>query len=74
MTLLTVISTLQRLWYYVGMGLFVLFVIGLRLDVVRLFNVAGYTIPVIVITLFIVLSFYFKSIRPSSGFQTRLLS
>ena len=74
MVLLTVISTLQRLWYYIGMGLFVLFVIGLRLDVLQLFNVEGYTIPVAIIILFITLSFYFKSFKPSAGFATRLLS
>ena len=74
MVLLTVISTLQRVWYYIGMGLFVLFVIGLRFDVVQLFNVEGYAIPVAIIILFISLSFYFKSFRPAAGFATRLLS
>ena len=72
--LLTVITTLERFWYFGGMTLFILFVVSLRLDVL---NVAGQRnqIPTIaVLLLFTALSFYFKSINSSVTFVRRLLS
>lgn len=74
MVLLAVISTLRRFWYYLGMGLFVLFVAGLRLEVLQVFGVRGYAVPIAVLLIFIVLSFYFKSFRSSAGFGTRIVS
>lgn len=72
--LLTVITTLERFWYFGGMTLFILFVVSLRLDVL---NIAGQRnqIPTIaVLLLFSALSFYFKSITSSVTFVRRLLS
>lgn len=74
MVLLTVITTLPKFWYFAGMGLFIFFVLALRLDVLLIFGTRGYTIPIIVLILFIALSFYFKSFRPATGFQPRLIS
>ena len=74
MVILTVITTLKKFWYYMGMGLFILFVFSLRLEVLVLFGVRGYTIPVVMLSLFIALSFYFKSFRSAVGFGQRLLS
>lgn len=74
MVLLTVVTTLPRFWYYAGMALFILFVAGLRLEVVMLFGVRGYLVPAVVLTLFLVVSYYFKSFRADAGFSVRLLS
>jgi hypothetical protein len=74
LVLLTVITTLRRFWYFLGMGLFILFVLALRIEVLLIFGVHGYSIPVAVLLLFIGLSFYFKSFRPATSFSHRLLS
>lgn len=72
MVLLTVITTLQRFWYYIGMGLFILFVFSLRLEVLQVFDLKGYEVPAVIIFLFTALSFYFKSFRSAAGFGVRL--
>ncbi|MEX1238803.1 MAG: hypothetical protein WEB30_03770, partial [Cyclobacteriaceae bacterium] len=74
MVLLTVITTLRKFWYFAGMGLFIFFVLALRLEVLVLFGVRGYTIPIIVLMLFLALSFYYKSFRSAASFQARLVS
>jgi len=74
MVMLTIITTLPKSWYFPGMGLFIFFVLALRLEVLLLFGIRGYTIPVMVLFLFITLSFYFNSFRPAASFQARLLS
>lgn len=74
MVLLTVITTLPRFWYFTGMALFIFFVLALRLEVLLIFGERGYLIPVVILFLFIALSFYFKSFRPGTTFQARLIS
>jgi len=74
MVLLAIITSLPGFWYFSGMGLFILFVLALRIDVLLIFGIRGYTIPIIVLFLFIALSFYFKSFRSAASFQTRLFS
>jgi hypothetical protein len=74
MVMLSVISTLKKFWYFLGMGLFIFFVLALRLDVLHVFGVRGYTIPVAVLVLYISLSFYFKSFRSAAGFGSRVLA
>jgi hypothetical protein len=73
MVLLTAITTLPKFWYFTAMALFILFVLSLRLEVLLLFGLRGFMIPVIIIAFFIALSFYFKSFRPATGFSQRLL-
>lgn len=74
MVLLTVVTTLRRFWYFAGMALFIFFVLALRLEVLVLFGVRGYIIPIIVLMLFLALSFYYKSFRAAASFQARLLA
>ncbi len=72
MVLLTVITTLHRFWYFAGTGLFVVFVLSLQLDVPVVFGIRGYTIPVIVSLMFVIVGYYFKSFRPDTTWGTRL--
>jgi hypothetical protein len=73
LVLLTVITTLDRFWYFVGMALFILFVVSLRLDVLNIFGQRN-QIPVItVLAFFILTSFYFQSLNKSVGFNARLI-
>jgi tetratricopeptide (TPR) repeat protein len=74
MVLLSVITVLERFWYFAGMSLFILFVVSLRLDVLLLFGQQGIIVPAFVLLLFLTLSFYFKSIRPLTSFGTRIVS
>ncbi len=72
--LLTIITTLDKFWFFTGMALFILFVVSLRLDVLHLFGLKGIIVPAGILLLFISLSFYFKSIRPHTSFLIRVFS
>lgn len=74
MILLAIITTLDKFWFYLGMGLFILFVISLRLDVLLVFGLRGISVSATVLLLFIAVSFYFKSIRPYTSFIARVVS
>lgn len=72
--LLTLITTLPRFWYFAGMGLFIVFIVSLRLEVLAL---AGYInqLPVVVVLLMYAFpSFYFSQLRSSIGFNRRLIT
>lgn len=74
MVLLTVISTLRKFWYFIGIGLFIVFFMALRLEILVVFGIRGYTMPVILLAIFIALTYYFKSFNSTTGFGTRLIS
>lgn len=72
--ILTVITTLtSRFWYYVGMGLFILFVISLRLEVLQLFGITGQLVPLAIIGIYVLISFYFSFIKTTTAFLLRFL-
>lgn len=71
--LLTVMTTLQRFWFFAGMSLFILFVVSLRLDVLLIFGMRSIEVPAVVLVVFLGLGFYFKSVRPHTSFVTRFL-
>jgi hypothetical protein len=71
--LLTLITVLEGLWYYVAMGLFILFVVNLRFEVLGIFG-SDNKIPVIAILfLYVAPSFYFNRFKSSAPFIVRLL-
>lgn len=72
LVIITVISTLPRFWYYLGIALFIFFLLALRVEVLVLFGIRGYAIPIIFALGFVILSFYFKSFRPYATFRGRL--
>jgi hypothetical protein len=72
--LLCIITTLERFWFFVGLALFILFMVSLRLEVLRLFTIGGRTIPIVIITLYVLVSFYFNAIRSSTPFLLRLIT
>ena len=70
--LLSVLTTMTRFWFYMGMGLFILCLISFRLDMLGLF---GFTnkIPVVIILLIYVLAgYFFQFMQPSSSFIKRI--
>ncbi|MDH4058651.1 MAG: hypothetical protein OEU76_07790, partial [Cyclobacteriaceae bacterium] len=73
LVILTIFTTLERFWYIVGIALFILFMVSLRLDVLRLFAVSGKAIPIIIISVFVLTSFYFHTLRSTTPFLFRLI-
>ncbi|MDQ2656181.1 MAG: hypothetical protein M3Y60_02085, partial [Bacteroidota bacterium] len=74
MVILAVITTVKKFWYFLGMTLFIVFFLALRLEVLVIFGVRGYPVPIILLFIFISVSYYFKSFRPTTSFGARLLS
>jgi hypothetical protein len=73
-TMLTVISTIERFWYFIAMALFILFIVSLRFEVLGIFGIAGRLPVALILVLFIVPSFYFNRLRPHTSFLTRLIT
>jgi hypothetical protein len=71
-TLLSIITTIERFWYFVGMALFILFVVSLRLDVLNIFGQRNQIPTISALSLYIITSFYFQSINKSVSFSKRL--
>ncbi|MEJ1238691.1 hypothetical protein WBG78_11205 [Chryseolinea sp. T2] len=71
--LLTVISTLSRYWYFIGLAFFLMFMLSLRFEVLGIFNIYSRSVDGVIIGLFALTSYYFNRIRPSTAFPIRLL-
>lgn len=72
--LLSVITTLPRFSYYVGTGLFILFLVSMRLDVLELFGYRNYIPTIITVIIFIAVSFYFNAFHSAASFTLRFTS
>lgn len=71
--LVSVFSTLRGFWYFGSMAAFILFIVGLRLEMLLLFGLRSVIVPAVVIFIFAAISYYFKSIRPDIPFTIRLI-
>ena len=71
--ILAVVTTLEKFWYFIGMALFLLFLVSLRFEVLGIFGI--YTrIPVaVVLLLYTVPSFYFSRVKNTISFFNRLI-
>jgi len=72
--LLSVVTTLEKFWFYVGMALFILFVVSLRLEVIGLFGQFNQIPVVAVLMILIGPAFYINRFAPSTPFLIRLAS
>ncbi len=72
--LLAVITTFERFWYFVGMGLFILFIASLQLDVVHLFGFTGRWTTIGTLLVYVATSYYFNSFNTAASFTLRLIS
>jgi hypothetical protein len=71
--ILTIITTLGKFSYYAGTGIFILFLVSLRIEVLGIFGLHG-RIPVIVVLLLYTLpGFYFNRFKPTVSFVYRFL-
>ena len=71
--ILSVITTIEKFWYFVGMGLFILFVVSLRLEVLGMFGLFNRVPVIVVLICYVVPSFYFNRINTSVSFIKRLV-
>lgn len=72
--LFSVITTFPRFWYYVGTGLFVLFIVSLRLDVLELFGQRNFIATIVTVIIFVSVSFYFNAFNTTASLTIRVLS
>ena len=72
--ILAVITTLEKFWYFVGMALFLLFLVSLRLEVIGIFGLYNKIPVAVAILLYTIPSFYFARIKSTYPFIKRLLA
>jgi hypothetical protein len=71
--IIAIITTLEKLWFYIAVALLSVFLFSLRLEVLGIFGLYHKVIGISVIALYLLPSFYFNRISPSTPFVIRLL-
>lgn len=71
---LGVISGLRRFWFIVGIALFCVLVVSLRLEQIQLFGRIDKTADILFFLLFLPLSYYFQAIRAEVPLHLRFLA
>ncbi len=71
--MLTIVTTLRRFWYLLGMGLFILFIVGLRMEIIAMFGQPNKLFTICLLVLYSLPSFYFQFFRPFTSFFPRLI-
>jgi hypothetical protein len=71
--IISAITTAEKFWYFAGMTLFILFMVSLRFEVLGLFGIHSRFILAGVLGIYILPSFYFARIRPTTPFIIRLI-
>lgn len=71
--LITIITTLSRYWFLLGMGLVMLFLASLRFEALEIFGLVSKSVTVSAVLLFGGLAFYFHAFRKDSSVIQRLL-
>ncbi len=72
--LVTIISSLTRFWFLIGMGLVILFLSSLQLEALEVFGLKNKTIAITLVLLFGGLAYYFHFIKKEATFAQRLVS
>jgi hypothetical protein len=71
--LITIVTALDGFWFFGGMSAVILFIIGMRLEVVGIMARYDRTIPYVILAVYVLLAFYFNRLRPITTFPIRLL-
>lgn len=74
LTLITIISTLKRFSFFIGMSLMILLIISLKLESLQLYGLTGRVPTILILALIGGLAFYFQSFRTETTFVVRLIS
>ncbi len=69
--LLSIISVLDRFWYFAAMSLFIIFIMALRFEVLRIFGFRSVWVGITILVVYLLASFYFKYLRPHTSFLIR---
>jgi hypothetical protein len=72
--LLSLISVLEKFWYFIGMSLFIVFIMALRFDVLKLFGFRHIGVSITILCIYLLVSFYFKYFKTHTSFILRLAS
>jgi hypothetical protein len=72
--LLSLVTTLERFWYFAGMTVFIIVMVTLKLEVLALFGVNGLLIPIVILAMYVIVSFIFKYLKPRTPFLVRFLT
>jgi hypothetical protein len=72
--LASIISTLERFWYFAGMSLLIIFIVSLRFDVLRLFGSYSILVPICIACFYVLPSFYFRYLKPVTALVYRILT
>ncbi len=70
---LTIITTLSRFWYFIGMGLFILFIASFRIEVMSILNLTNKIPTLCLLVIYGGLSYYFQALNSSVSFLKRIL-
>lgn len=71
---LTISTYLEKFWYYIGIGLWILLVVLSGIGNVGFFDIYNQTAIIIVLLLFIPVSYYFNTINENIGMGWRFLT
>ncbi|MEQ9414707.1 MAG: hypothetical protein RIF39_12800, partial [Cyclobacteriaceae bacterium] len=71
--LLAIVTTLSRFWYLIGMGLFILFIVGFRMEIIAVFGQPNKIFTILTLVLYCIPSFYFHFFNSAVAFRKRLL-
>jgi hypothetical protein len=72
--ILTVITTIEKFWFFVGMGMFILFIFYLKFEVLEIFGQRNIIPTIVVLLLFCGSAYYFRSFRPDTSLLARWLT
>ena len=73
LVLITIITTLSRYWFLIGMALVILFLASLRFDALEIFGLTNKSVTIGVVLLLGALAFYFHAFRKEAALGQRLL-
>ncbi|WP_420581750.1 tetratricopeptide repeat protein [Reichenbachiella sp.] len=71
---LTISTYLEKFWYYVGVGFWILLIVLSGIGNVGFFGIYNQTAIIIVLLLFVPVSYYFNAINENIGIGTRFLT
>lgn len=69
----SIVTTLPRFWSLAGLGLFILFIVSFRLEVLTMFGLFNKTFTVIVLVLYIPVAYYLNAFASKVSFIRRIL-
>lgn len=70
---MALLPSMPKIWFYVGMGGFIGFIVLLNIDQIMLFGQTDKTGMIIVLTMYLSAGYFFKEIKPETGLFKRFV-